>query len=147
MFQIIFVLPDLTVAGAATRTTLLAECLAARGHSVLLAVATGHASALVQRLSLSGVISTRLLTPLGIRLVRHFAAHAPRLVVHAAVPTGGALGICLARALSCPLVYTYANCPHVARPVLQGSTVNWLKARLERFIAQHGDVLHAVSRP
>lgn len=68
-------------------------------------------------------------------------------MIHAVMPTAGLLGLCLARAMSRPIVYSYTNCLHGHRPFGVRSTRDRLKMVLEQVMAGQCDALHAVSHP
>jgi glycosyltransferase involved in cell wall biosynthesis len=144
--QIIFLLPDLPRSGAATRTVYLAEHLVEQGASVHVATFLRRVDAgMAARLERSGIGVLRLPTGSAVLQLRHLLRSGKDTIVHAAMPTAGLLGLCLARAYAHPMVYTYTNCLHIQRPFRRLSVLDILKARLERLMADHSEALHTVS--
>lgn len=143
--RIVFVLPDLPLSGAATRTVHLAEKLIARGDAALVVTLRDVVDrGLEDRLGDSGVTVVRLTTLRAWRAIRTWTAR-ESVVVHAAMPTAGAAGLCLARLANRPLVYSYTNCPHELRPFREWSARDEAKSSLEWLLARRSDALHAVS--
>lgn len=146
--HVVFVLPDLPLSGAATRTTHLARELVAAGDNVTVVVLIDRvAGTLVDRLAAEGaamIILTRSLDRR--RLAARLSSSRPA-VVHAAMPTAGAAGFALARRYGLPFVYSVTNCLHVDRPLRRETPRDRLKVWLERSIARHADAVHAVSAP
>lgn len=145
--RVIFLLPDLPRSGAATRTVHLAEHLVELGVSVDVATFLARIdSGLEARLRGSGIGVLRLTTGAGVRRLRQILSGGTDTVIHAAMPTAGLVGLCLARAYAHPMVYSFTNCLHTQRPFRQRSLLDHLKAALERLLASHSDALHAVSQ-
>ncbi len=145
--RVVFVLPDLPRSGAATRTVHLAERLVGYGDRVTVATFRSPVDGgLAKRLRRSGIDLIRLPGPRGVRRLHRLLDEGSDTVLHAAMPTAGLLGLCVARATRRPIVYTYTNCLHTQRPFRTISVRDRLKALLERVIASRSDALHAVSQ-
>ncbi|MFJ8073880.1 glycosyltransferase [Streptomyces sp. NPDC096176] len=146
MTRVVFVLPDLRLAGAQTRTVDLAEGLAADrvDVDVLVLLRSVH-PALERRLSDAGITVTRLLHPMRVGRLLHTLATRERPVVHAAMPTAGVVGLLLARLTRGAFVYSYTNCLHRHRPFTPLAAQDAVKTFLEALLAHRSDALHAVS--
>jgi glycosyltransferase involved in cell wall biosynthesis len=142
--RVVFVLPDLPLAGTATRTTRWAVLLVQRGHDVHLVTLTDRVHRSIEdRLIAGGVDLIRMTRPVDVlRLLRM-----PRgnLVLHAALPTAGIVALLLRRTLSAPVVYSFTNSLHRNRPFRRLSPRDVLKERIEATLLRHGDLLHAVA--
>lgn len=143
--RIVFVLPDLPLSGAATRTAHLARDLVEGGDEVTVLVLLDRiACRLANNLAAAGVeVSTvaslaRPSRPTWNRYTRP-------TVVHAAMPTAGLAGLMLAGRVGAPLVYSVTNCLHVDRPLRRPTPRDRLKAVLERHAIERADAVHAVS--
>lgn len=144
--RIVFVLPDLPLSGAATRTVHIAEHLVCEGnHVVVVTFLRTIDDSLEERLRQSDIEVIHLTTLRGIRRLRDWLADSTQTVIHAAMPTAGLLGLFLARISRCPIVYSYTNCIHTQRPLRSWSFWDQVKSRLEEFLARRCEALHAVS--
>ncbi|MFD7707542.1 glycosyltransferase [Streptomyces sp. NPDC059786] len=144
--DIVFLLPDLPLSGAATRTVHLAEHLVTHGHRVecLTFLRTVDAS-LVLRLRRAGVRVARLTEYSGAKIAMALLFGKRKAILHAAMPTAGVLALSLSSLSRNPVLYSYTNCLHVHRPLVKRSPLDRLKGSLEAFMADRCDVLHAVS--
>lgn len=146
MARILFILPDLPLSGAATRTVRLAEHLVDEGFDVTIATFLSTVDpTLVDRLNLSGVECVRLTTARGLRRARELVSDRQSIVLHSAMPTAGVVGLVAARAFRLPLVHSYTNCLHAHRPLPPRGLSNHLKGWLESLLARRANALHAVS--
>lgn len=144
--RIVFVLPDLPLSGAATRTVHVAEQLVSRGYDVVTVILLQRVDeSIARRLNARGIELLRLSSSAGLRRIRRALVADPATIVHAAMPTAGAVGLWLARLFRLPFVYSYTNCLHVDRPVSERTPRDRLKGVLEAQLATRADALHAVS--
>lgn len=144
--RIVFILPDLPLSGAATRTVHLAEHLVGEGNEVVVVTFLRRVDkSIEERLRKSGVGVVSLVSLHGVRRTCRWIIGDSATVIHAAMPTAGLLGLFLARISRRPIVYSYTNCIHTQRPMGSGSMWELVKSWLERFLATRCDALHAVS--
>lgn len=147
MTRIVFILPDLPLSGAATRTTHLADYLLGEGFDVTVASFLPTPDpALVDRLGRSGAECLRLTTPWGLHRMRDLLRSQGDVVLHSAMPTAGLLGLVAAHLFHLPLVHSFTNALHTHRPLPPRGVSNHVKGRLESVLARRAAALHAVSR-
>src|SRR5437764_8744478 len=95
---IVFILPDLPLSGAATRTVHIAEHLVGEGNRVMVCTLLSTLDkSLAERLRQSGIEVQRLGTIRGFRRVHKLAGGPVQTVIHSAMPTAGVAGLLLAR--------------------------------------------------
>ena len=142
----VFVLPDLPLSGAATRTAQLARELVAGGDEVtVLLLHDSVSTSLAADMTAHGaevLILTRSRDRA--RLQLHLR-HCGPVVVHAAMPTAGAVGLALARRNRLAFVYSVTNSLHIDRPFRRETPRDRLKIVLERLVIERADAVHAVS--
>ena len=144
--RIIFILPDLPLSGAATRTVHLAEHLVGEGNNVVVVtIMRAIDGSLKERLRRSGVEVISLAKVAGLRRASQWMIGSETTIVHAAMPSAGLVGLLLARIFRHPVVYSYTNCIHIQRPLRTLSIREHIKSSLEQVMAARCDALHAVA--
>ena len=142
----VFVLPDLPLSGAATRTAQLARELVAGGDEVtVLVLHDAVSTSLAADMTAHGaevLVLTRRRDRARLQLCLR---HSGPAVVHAAMPTAGAAGLALARRNRLAFVYSVTNSLHIDRPFRRETPRDRLKIVLERLAIERADAVHAVS--
>jgi glycosyltransferase involved in cell wall biosynthesis len=144
--QVLFVLPDLPLSGAATRTGRLAHDLVAGGDVVRVAVLHNKVSpSLARQMTVDGVEILVLTRRQDRARLRSGLLDGGPTVVHAAMPTAGGVGLMIARRHGLAFVYSVTNSLHIDRPFRTETPRDRLKVVLERLVIDHADAVHAVS--